>query len=253
MYFVISKLFYFLLTPVIWFIALLIFALVAQNNKRRRRILIISTVFIYVISNSFIVNEAVKAWEVQTVHVDSLASYKYGIVLGGFNTYDPYYERVNFNKASDRLWQALLLYKKGIIHKILISGGEGRIIKQGYAESDITKDFLIQLGIPAYDIVVENKSRNTYENALYTARKLGSEKYSHRCLLITSAIHMKRAEACFAHAGVQCDMFSTDRIAGHTKFIFDYCFIPSFAAIENWRLLIREMVGFVVYRVNGYI
>jgi|SRR5690554_4039914 len=254
MFFLLSKLFYFLLTPIVWFIGVCFYILFSKNQKRRKRVLIITIIVAYIMSNSFLVNECVRAWEIQTVHVDSLSKqYDYGIVLGGFNTYDSQFDRVNFNKASDRLWQALLLYNTGKIKKILISGGEGRIVQEGYLESVITRNFLVKIGVPKSDIIIEEKSRNTYENALYTKHILESQNDSISCLLITSAIHMRRAHACFSQVGLCCDTFSADRIAGPPKFIFDYCFIPSMNALENWRVLFREIAGYLAYAINRYV
>lgn len=252
MFFVLSKLFYFLLTPIVWIVLIALYSIRTKNVKRRKRVLIISFVVFYLLSNQFIVNEFVRAWEVQTIHVDSIVEpYEYGIVLGGFNSYDVKFDRVNFYSSSDRLWQALLLYHEGKIRKIVISGGEGRIIREGYTESEITKDFLCRIGIPEHDIIIEPESRNTYENALFTAKIL--QNYPDSCLLITSAMHMRRAYACFAKQGLKCRMFSANRKAGPTKFIFDYCFIPDLAALETWRVLIREIVGYASYKIMGYI
>ena len=254
MFFYISKLFYFLLTPIVWFVIAFAFAIYTKNKSLRKKVILFSCIGLYVFSNQFIANETIRQWEVQTIHIDSIKKpYDYGIVLGGFNTYDVKFDRVNFNKASDRLWQTLLLYKQGKIKKILISGGEGRIIKENYSESEITKEFLIKIGIPEGDILIEPNSRNTYENAIETAKIVKHQHTNQTYIIITSAIHMKRAQACFKKAGINCDTFSTDRIAGKTKFLFDYCFIPDLKALENWRVLIREIVGYISYSIVGYI
>ncbi len=64
---------------------------------------------------------------------------------------------------------------------------------------------------------------------------------------------MRRAYACFEKQGVHCKMFTADRKAGPTKFVFDYCFIPNMAAIETWRVFLREVVGYISYKIMGYI
>lgn len=252
MFFIFSKLLYFIITPIVWFFIAITIAYFTKNKKVRKRIVIYSFIGLYLFSNSFLCNEVVKLWEVQTIKIESIKTpYDYGIVLGGFNTYDKTYDRINFNKASDRLWQTLLLYKQGKIKRIFITGGEGKLIQEGYTESETTRDFLIKIGIPKDDIIIESKSRNTYENAVNTAKILNTQK-PFTAILITSAIHMKRAHSSFAKAGIQCDEFSTDRIAGKTKFLFDYCFIPEMSALENWRVLFREITGYYMYKVMGY-
>ena len=59
------------------------------------------------------------------------------------------------------------LFKSGKIKNILISGGNGQLLNNGYMESEWSKDFLINCGIPEKNIQIENKSRNTWE-ILYT-------------------------------------------------------------------------------------
>lgn len=254
MYFYLSKLLYFLITPIIWIISLYIWAIFISNKSLQKKVIIFTTIFFYISSNQFIINEIIRKWEIQTISIQSIQKpYDYGIVLGGFNTYDVKFDRINFNKASDRLWHAIYLYKQGKIKKLVISGGEGRIIKENYSESKVTKDFLIQLGIPATDIVIETESRNTYENAEFCAKILKNEIKSKQFLLITSAIHMKRANACFRKAGIKCTMFSTDRISGNRKYVFDYLCIPEFSASENLRIYIREVFGYYMYKIMGYI
>ena len=54
------------------------------------------------------------------------------------------------------------------------------------------------MGIPENDIIIENKSRNTHENAFYTAQLFEKNGFSKsNNLLITSSMHMRRAQACF--------------------------------------------------------
>lgn len=251
MFFILSKLLYFLVTPIVWFFAAIAWAYFTKSKRRRKRILIITGISFYLLCNSFIVNEVLRAWEIDYTHQDSISTtYDYGIVLGGFNSYDAEYDRIIFGGSSDRLWQVLLLYNTGVIKKIVISGGEGRIIKEGYTESETTRDFLIQIGIPESDIIIEATSRNTRENAIYTAELIEDNS---RCLLITSAGHMRRAQGCFTKAQLHCDAFSTDRRSGRRKFVFDTLFIPELAALETWRVLIREIIGYSFYKVFGYL
>jgi len=254
MFFVLSKVLYFLLTPIVWLFGALIYSLFVKNEKKRKQIILLSLIGAYVFSNSFIINDIAQVWEIQTIHEDSIHKpYDYGIVLGGFNTFDAKYERLNFLRSGDRLWQALYLYKQDKIKKILITGGEGRIIKEGYTEAETTKLFLLKLGIPEKDIVIESESRNTRENALFTAEMLGEEQIKRKTfLLITSAYHMRRSIACFENVGIHVDPFSTDRISSKRKFLFDFMFIPNTEATENWRIIIREMVGMLVYKIVGY-
>lgn len=111
-----------------------------------------------------------------------------GIVLGGTSMI-PY-----------RLDKIIELYKKKKVKKILVSGGVGYFnLKRTVTEAELMKNYLIQHGVLVEDILVEDKSRNTYENFLYCyellKNKFDLEKTSF--ILITSDFHIKRAIMLF--------------------------------------------------------
>ena len=62
-------------------------------------------------------------------------------------------------------------------------------------ESEWTYNFLLNMGIDSNRIIIEPYSRNTMENASYTAKIIKNNQ--EKSLLITSAIHMRRAKMCF--------------------------------------------------------
>lgn len=114
------------------------------------------------------------------------------VLLGGgmaSNTNTLIYAEMNY--GADRVWQAVRLYRAGKAPLILITG---------IAELDSTKPLLLDFGIPEEAIIVENDSRNTEENALFTQKmlleRLGANAHP-KVLLVTSAWHMKRSEFTF--------------------------------------------------------
>jgi len=253
MFFILSKLLDFLINPYTWIFVLLIWAII--SSKKRKRLLIITVIIAYFFSNSFIIDEFMRKWEIQTIKIDDInKQYKYAIVLGGIATYDPQFDRINFNRDADRLWHTIYLYRAEKLKKIVLSGGEGRILKEGYNESDYLRKFLIKIGINPQDIIVENKSRNTHENAVNCAEILkGRLSSKEKILIVTSAFHMRRASKCFTKQGFSIDVFTTDRLSGKRKFVFDHVFIPRTEAMELWKVLIHEVVGYLSYRIVGYI
>jgi len=138
------------------------------------------------------------------------------------------------------------------VKKIIVSGGEGRIVQRGYTESESTRDFLAEIDIPADDIIVETQSRNTFENIQYTKQILDSLQYSEPVLLVTSATHVPRAMACARKAGLPALAFSTDYFVAPEKYGIDYFIVPDSMALERWRILIREIIGFAMYKIAGY-
>ena len=98
--------------------------------------------------NGYIADIAYRMWEDDGISVSELEkSYSYGIVLGGFSEYDKKKDRIEFNDCGDRLSYAIHLYNKGIIKKILVSGGNGQLINEGYLEADWSEKFLLEFSI----------------------------------------------------------------------------------------------------------
>ena len=72
-------------------------------------------------------------------------------------------------------------------------------------EGKYAEQFLLNLGIPAADILIESESNNTRENAVFTQKLLTQKMPAAKCLLITSAFHMRRSIGCFNKVGMQFD------------------------------------------------
>jgi uncharacterized SAM-binding protein YcdF (DUF218 family) len=102
--------------------------------------------------------------------------------------------------AVERLTELANLTRMYPEAKIVFTGGSGDPFAQDVKEADVIAPLLETLGIDPSRIVLENQSRNTYENAVYS-RELAGPKPNEHWLLITSAFHMPRAVGCFRRAG----------------------------------------------------
>lgn len=252
MFFILSKVLSFIIAPLTWIFVLLLLALFAKNAKRKRTFLIFSIALFYIFSNAFLQNEIMRLWELKPHKYEDLKVYDAGIVLGGMLWYDKEFDRLQFTRSTDRAVQAIELYKRGIIKKIFFTGGSGSILHPDMKEGIFAKRFLITMGIPEEDILIENESNNTRENALFTKQIIDTAIPNGKFLLITSAFHMRRSLGCFEKAGLKVDYYSTDRYSGQRKIEFDYLLMPNSQAFEEWKMLIHEMVGFVVYKIMGF-
>jgi len=205
MFFILSKIFSYLLSPLLWIIILLFFAYFSKNRKKQKKHLIVAVILLLFFSDGIIYHFAKNSIAEKPIKYSDLQNtYDYGIVLGGFSGFDENTNRLVFHKETNRIMQALSLYKQKKIKKIFISGGYGNLFGKKYKEADYVKKFLIQTGIKPEDILTENKSRNTFENAKYTAQILKPE--NPKCLLITSSLHMFRAKKCFKKTGLNIDI-----------------------------------------------
>jgi len=246
MFYIASKLLAFLSQPIIWIFILLIIAL--YYKSQRRKILIISISLFYFFSNSFIADEVTRLWEIKRF-TPSL-TYDVGIVLGGIADYDKITKAHNFNKNADRLMDAEQLYHKGIIKKIMLSGGNGLLFNDGYIESEAMRDYLLANKIPMTDIIIENTSRNTMENAMNSAEILKEKYIEGSFLLITSANHMRRAQLCFKKANLETTAFPTDCTTSYRSTGYEYILFPRAEALERWQDLIHEWIGYIVYKMK---
>ena len=111
---------------------------------------------------------------------------------------------------------------------------------------------LNQLGVPSDAIVIEGDSRNTYENAAHVAPILRQRGWT-SALLITSGVHMPRALATFAKAGLEASAAATD-IQGRRPFYLGVLdLLPDAGALAMSTSAIKEYIGLAVYRARGWI
>ncbi len=194
-----------------------------------------------------------RAWEVDGTRNEHVEHYDMAIVLGGMAYYNTDLERINFMRGSDRIFQALRLYNKGKVDRIMICGDSGSLHDDGLDEAEQIKAYLVGIGVPEEDIIVEKKSKNTHENAEFAAEILKSGEYGDKFLLVTSGYHMRRALACFEAEGLNCTPYSTDHFTGKRWFSLDRIFMPDINTLNNWKILTKEWLGYLTYSIMGYI
>jgi uncharacterized SAM-binding protein YcdF (DUF218 family) len=254
MFFILSKILLFLLSPIIWIFGLLLWTLFSKNPKRKRKLLITTVIFFYLFSNSFILDEFIRAYEERNQTYSELTvNYDVAIVLGGFSGYDAKQEMVSFHTATDRLMAGIKLYKTGRAKKIMISSGSGSILKQKAKEALFIRDYLITIGIPEEDLIIESESKNTRENASNSAIILNKYYPNGKFILVTSATHMPRAKRCFQKVELAITPFSVDHKSGPRKYVLDHLLLPNPSCFDLWLALIKEWTGFIVYKLAGYI
>lgn len=253
MFFLLSKLLYFLLSPFTWTLIALYFAFFSKKELRRKRGKRAAIAILLIFTNTFIYKEFCRQWEVFGTPASKVKHADVAIVLGGMTEYNNDLKTLSIRRGGDRIWQAITLYKTHKVDKLLISGDHGYVIDRGMHEAAQLKEVLVKWGIPGEDILIENSSKNTYENAV-ESKKILKEEFpeAKRFILVTSGRHMKRALACYEKAGIHCTPYSTDLYTGPTRFYtFEDFVIPSVGVMDDWHGLIKEWVGFVTYRITG--
>lgn len=254
MFFILSKVLNFLTNPLIFVFGFLIASAIAKKTHLKKRFFWAAFSLLLFFSNDFIANEAMGAWEVKpTLYTSMDKVYDWGIVLTGvtYNDRQPA-DRVYFNHGADRVMHTIQLYKKGIIKKVIISGGTGSLIRENSPEADEIFDIMVMAGIPAADILLERDSRNTHENAVNTKAILDKEE-GNTYLLITSGFHMTRSLGCFRKVGLNTDSFSADLYTHPRYWTPDVLIVPKAESISLWQKLFKEWVGIFAYWATGYL
>ncbi len=100
-----------------------------------------------------------------------------------------------------RCYHAVQLYKKAGRCRLVLSGGKVDFSEPGPSLARVMRDFVMELGVQPGDVVLEEQSSTTRENATFSAGLLGNPKAS-RVFLVTDAAHMPRAGYCFQALGV---------------------------------------------------
>lgn len=249
-FFIIKKL-NFLASVWTWVLAIFIVALIVRNPKLKQRLLLIGVLAALFFSNNFIVDELIRLWEVPVVPTREYEHrVQTAILLGGGLSYDKDVDRVNYGTNADRYIQVLEPLRNGLAQRVIVSGGAANLLEPWTYESDMLKRFLVNAGIDESRVITERESRTTYENALYCKTLLDSLEPNGTFLLVTSAIHMRRAVACFEAQGLNVKPYTVQKIVGNRRHDFSYLFIPSHSAIGRWDALLHEWAGYVFYQVT---
>lgn len=153
------------------------------------------------------------------------------------------------NEAAERLTDALLLARRLPETRVVFSGGVAAVLFDEAPGAGNVVDFLAQAGVTRDRLVAEGRSKNTYQNALFTKR-LVKPKPGERWLLVTSAYHMSRALGCFRKVGFEVMPWPVDY---RTKDANDLLrpFGSVVSGLRRLDLATREWVGLVAYYASG--
>lgn len=245
MFFLLSKLLVIFLYPFTWIIFFLILAFFARNKIAKRNLFITCLVIALLFSNKFLLDVFARSWDIHR-SAPTNQTYSCAIILGGFAS-ETNTGQGHFNASADRFIQGVSLVAQRRVDNILISGGNSSIFKgQKFQEADYVSTQLKLFNVPDSIILIENKSKNTLENASLTKQLLEKRNLEPPYLLVTSAFHMRRSLYTFKSAGLEVLPYPCDYKAGNGKFSFEDL-LPSAYPLHTWNLYIKEVVGFIVY------
>ena len=157
----------------------------------------------------------------------------------------------DLNAAADRVWHGARLFHAGKAPLVVLSGGRLPWAKAEGPEADAMARLLMDLGVPEDRVLLESRSGTTYENALETRRLLATRGIE-RVLLVTSALHMRRAAATFRAAGLDVVPAPTDYEVDADPERTWLDFIPAAEALADSSRALKEYLGLLTYRWRGW-
>jgi uncharacterized SAM-binding protein YcdF (DUF218 family) len=152
--------------------------------------------------------------------------------------------------AGARLTEALALAHYFPKARLVFSGGSADLLGNGIPEGDVAEEFISELGLPMDRVIIERKSRNTFENAQFTF-DLVEPQPGDVWILVTSAYHMPRAVGSFERAGFKIAAYPVDYFTfGDQRDYWAYTFAPlkSLPMIDT---AVKEWVALTIYWIFG--
>ena len=133
--------------------------------------------------------------------------------------------------------------------RLVYTGGSGSFLREDLAEAISARELWLALGVPAGQMSFEAKSRNTWENAVFT-RDLVKPKPGETWLLVTSAWHMPRSVGIFRRVGFPVVPYSVAyRTFGDERdFEMSDSMVDKVAKLD---LGVREWIGLTAYWLTG--
>ncbi len=203
MFFVLSKVFWILAAPSHWLVLLVIATALCLLFKWHRAAKVFALAAVALVLVAWLAaGPLVRDWEDRyprppwPAHVDGI------LVLGsGFDS-----QLLRTRKAPQsnagvyRLVEGLAAARRYPGARLVFSGGSGALGGAPFPEADTARYVFTELGRDPGQMILESRSRNTYENLLFS-KAIVKPKPGEVWILVTSADHMPRAVGCFRHIG----------------------------------------------------
>jgi len=255
MFFVLSKTLALLLLPSNFLILLGAFGLVLATTRYARagrRLIIFSFVLLAIAGLSpagsallHILESRFPPWDASRGAPDGI------VVLGGSiskaRSLD--YDEPAVSGEAGRLVALAKLSRAYPQARIVFSGGDADLFADGRTEAEFIGPLLDAFGVPRARVMLEDRSRNTAENAAFS-KALGQPKSGERWLLVTSAWHMPRAVGCFRRIGFDVEAYPT---AWRTRRTGVTLFDRMSAGLLAFDLAVHEWAGLASYWLTGRI
>jgi uncharacterized SAM-binding protein YcdF (DUF218 family) len=255
MFFILSKVLGFFALPANFIVTLGLLGLVLGRTRFRRagrRLAAAALILFAIIGLSPFGNVLIEPLENRFPPWDGSRGAPIGIVvLGG--AVDPAFVAArggpDLNEAAERITIVPELARRYPQARIIYSGGDGSLVFHDVSEAQSAAALIESFGVAKSRLTLEDRSRNTAENAVYS-KAVAAPKPGERWLLVTSAYHMPRAMGAFRMAGFEVEAYPVDyRTRGAEDLLIPFDDIAS--GLRRTDLAAREWVGLVAYWLSG--
>lgn len=255
MFFILSKVFWFVAQPVSVVFLLVLLGMVLAGFGRRRLGMVaagLGVLLLGLVSYTTVGEVMISPLENRFARPEVMPQDVSTILLLGGSTSG----RISaargmseFSDAADRPIEALRLARVYPQAQILATGGVGQLLSQGAeTEAVTTERFLRGMGLPPDRFMLEDASRNTAENAQFTAEMLVGREGT--MLLVTSAFHIPRSMGLFRKAGLDPIAWPVDYRSTGTE-VFRIDLTDPVVNIETTTIALREWIGLLAYNWTG--
>jgi uncharacterized SAM-binding protein YcdF (DUF218 family) len=151
------------------------------------------------------------------------------------------------NSHAERLAAGLMLARRFPDAELVYTGGSASLVAGAPLEVDVARRWYAEAGLPEGRLKLEDQSRTTWENAVYTKRMVNPRSGEH-WLLVTSAAHMPRAMAAFRAIQWEVTPWPVDYETGAD---IDFYLPVVSDNLTSMDLAFHEWVGLLYYRLTG--
>jgi len=256
-FYVLSKLLDVFLSPLTW--GLVLFAAAVPWRRRwarrwrRRRAFGAAGLVVLLLTSTSTVSSAL-LWSLEHAPIAPAyrddVTYDAVVLLGGIVDEAVTQEsgQPSYNDNVERVVMTHRLLRDGKARYAIISGGTVEARYAAHGEAVQLAKQLEDWGIARDRLIIEDRSMNTRENALFSQR-IAAERGFRRVAIVTSAFHMPRAMDCFRAVGMEVDGYRVDFRARAGTAIEP---LPRAIHLAISTAMIREIFGRVIYRAQGY-
>jgi uncharacterized SAM-binding protein YcdF (DUF218 family) len=254
MFFFISKIFAFFCEPLTYVFLFLLVALIFYRKPRLGKTCILLALLVFMVFGTKPVPDMlIRFLESQYQPVSPLPHVDAVIVLSGaLNLRLSTPQHLEFGEGVERILAGIKLVQEGYGDVLIISGGSGDIYDQTKREAVFLRQFAIDLGVPEKKILIDQNSRNTYENATNT-RAIMEQHGISSSILVTTASHLPRSMACFEKLGIKPIPYPVDFYSAPDPDYNLFDIIPGVSSLKRTSFILHEYIGILIYKLVGYI